>query len=71
MPTPHSLTLDGLSLSRDTLDELLRVDVNDWSEEDQAVGQFFRKFDSRLPAALREEHKALGERLSGSSVATR
>jgi phosphoenolpyruvate carboxykinase (GTP) len=71
VPSPHSLTLDGLSLSRDTLDELLRVDVNDWSEEDQAVGKFFQKFDGRLPAALREEHKALGERLSGSSVATR
>ncbi|HVB87503.1 MAG TPA: phosphoenolpyruvate carboxykinase (GTP) [Candidatus Dormibacteraeota bacterium] len=71
VPAPNSLTLDGLSISRGTIEELLRVDVNDWAEEDQAVGKFFEKFGSRLPAALREEHKALGERLSGSSVATR
>ncbi len=71
VPTPNSLTLDGLSISRTTLDELLQVDVNDWVEEDQAVGKFFERFGNRLPAALREEHKALGERLSGSSVATR
>jgi phosphoenolpyruvate carboxykinase (GTP) len=71
VPTPSSLTLDGLSISRTTVDELLDVDVNDWVQEDQAVGKFFEKFGSRLPAALREEHKALGERLSGSSVATR
>ncbi|MGA9884665.1 MAG: phosphoenolpyruvate carboxykinase (GTP) [Candidatus Acidiferrales bacterium] len=71
VPTPNSLTLDGLSISGGTIEDLLRVDVNDWAEEDQAVGKFFQKFGSRLPAALREEHKALGERLSGSSVATR
>ncbi len=71
VPAPNSLTLDGLSISRDTLDELLRVDAGDWAEEDQAVGKFFEKFGGRLPAALRDQHKALGERLSGSSVVTR
>ncbi|MDE3108548.1 MAG: phosphoenolpyruvate carboxykinase (GTP), partial [Acidobacteriota bacterium] len=71
VPTPRSLTLDGLAISHSTVDELLRVDVNDWVEEDKAVGQFFQKFGNRLPGALRDEHKALGERLSGSSVATR
>jgi phosphoenolpyruvate carboxykinase (GTP) len=71
VPTPNSLTLDGLSISRDTLGELLRVDGADWAAEDQAVGEFFQKFDGRLPAPLRNEHKALSERLSGSSVATR
>jgi phosphoenolpyruvate carboxykinase (GTP) len=71
VPAPNALALDGLSISRNTLDELLRVDSGDWAEEDQAVGKFFQKFGNRLPAALREEHRALGERLSGSSVATR
>jgi len=71
VPTPNSLTLDGLSISRDTLTELLAVNPSDWSEEEQAVGEFFKKFDGRLPNALRQEHAALGERLSGSSVATK
>ena len=69
--TPNSLSLDGLSISRDTLAELLAVNSSDWSEEEQAVGQFFQKFDGRLPAPLRQEHSALGGRLSSSSVATK
>src|SRR4029077_7914856 len=32
-PKPNSLTLDGLSLTREALDELLRVDPAAWAEE--------------------------------------
>jgi phosphoenolpyruvate carboxykinase (GTP) len=68
VPAPSSLTLDGLSISRDTLNELLKVDAGDWTEEEQAVGKFFEKFGDRLPATLCQEHKALAARLSGPSV---
>jgi phosphoenolpyruvate carboxykinase (GTP) len=68
VPTPESLLLDGLSISPDQLDELLRVERNDWVEEEQAIGQFFAKFGERLPEALREEHLALAERLTRSAV---
>jgi phosphoenolpyruvate carboxykinase (GTP) len=70
VPTPSSLTLDGLSISRDTLGELLRVDSGDWLTEDQAVGEFFAKFGSHLPAAIAEEQKALAGRLSRATVAS-
>jgi phosphoenolpyruvate carboxykinase (GTP) len=71
VPTPSSLTLDGLNVSRDTMKELLRVDSNDWVAEDQAVGEFFNKFGDRLPQALTEEQKALADRLSRSTVAAK
>ena len=71
VPTPSSLTLDGLNISRDTMKELLSVDSNDWIAEDQAVGEFFRKFGDRLPKALTEEQKALADRLSRSTVAAK
>jgi phosphoenolpyruvate carboxykinase (GTP) len=64
VPTPASLTLDGLSISRDTLNELLSVDSNDWLAEDQAVGDFFSKFGSHIPDAIAQEQKALASRLS-------
>jgi phosphoenolpyruvate carboxykinase (GTP) len=64
VPTPASLTLDGLSISRDTLNELLSVDSNDWLAEDQAVGEFFNKFGSHIPDAMAKEQKALASRLS-------
>jgi len=70
VPAPSSLTLDGLSISRDTLNELLKVDSADWSEEEQAIGQFFDKFGERLPPAICQEQKALASRLSRSAVAT-
>ena len=63
VPTPSSLTLDGLSISRGALNELLAVNPQDWAEEEKAVEQFFAKFSDRLPAALCQEQKALASRL--------
>jgi phosphoenolpyruvate carboxykinase (GTP) len=71
VPTASSLTLDGLNISRDMIKELLSVDSNDWIAEDQAVGEFFKKFGDRLPKALTEEHRALADRLSRSAVAAK
>jgi phosphoenolpyruvate carboxykinase (GTP) len=63
VPTPSSLMLDGLSISRGTLDELLSVNPSDWTEEERCVDEFFAKFGEDLPEAIRKEQKALAERL--------
>jgi phosphoenolpyruvate carboxykinase (GTP) len=70
VPAPNALMLDGLSISRETLGELLRVDADDWRAEDQGIAKFFDKFGDRLPAPIREEQQALAARLSRSTVAT-
>ena len=67
VPTPSSLTLDGLSISRDAMNELLAVNPNDWAEEEQAVDKFFAKFGDRLPSALCQEQKTLASRLGALS----
>ena len=69
VPTPGSMTLDGLNISRGAIDELLKVDPNDWAEELDATGKFFDKFGKRLPEEIRTEHDALAERLQRVSVA--
>jgi phosphoenolpyruvate carboxykinase (GTP) len=69
VPTPESITLDGLSPSREELEDALRVDREGWAEETRATGEFLAKFGDRLPAALRAEHEALAGRLQGASVA--
>jgi phosphoenolpyruvate carboxykinase (GTP) len=71
VPTPESLTLDGLSISRSALDELLRVDPADWLEESRATAEFFAKFGDRLPAPIRQEQEALVSRLQRSTVAVK
>jgi phosphoenolpyruvate carboxykinase (GTP) len=71
VPAPGSLDLDGLAISRETLNELLRVDPGDWAEEVAATGKFFEKFGNRLPDEIRTEHKALADRLQRSTVVTK
>jgi phosphoenolpyruvate carboxykinase (GTP) len=68
VPTPDSLDLDGLSIPRKNLDELLAVDPADWAQELTETGKFFEKFGDRLPDEIRAEHKALADRLQRSSV---
>jgi len=68
VPTPESLTLDGLQISPDSLDELLRVDPADWAEETRATADFLSKFGDRLPSAIRSEHDSLSSRLQRVSA---
>jgi phosphoenolpyruvate carboxykinase (GTP) len=71
VPTPGSLDLEGLSISRDSLDELLRVDPNDWAAELDATAKFFEKFGARLPEEIRAEHAGLAARLQRATVSSR
>jgi len=71
VPAPNSLTLDGLSLSKESVEQALQVDPSDWVREQQDTSNFFDKFGSRLPREIRDEHKALAERLERSPVAVK
>ena len=68
VPTPNAITLDGINVPRETMNELSRVEPADWAKEHSDVGDFFKKFGDRLPEEIREEHNRLGERLQGVSV---
>jgi phosphoenolpyruvate carboxykinase (GTP) len=69
VPTSNALTLDGLDVSRATMDELLSVDASQWSKEHADAGNFFQQFGNRLPAEIRDEHGHLSERLQRVAVA--
>ncbi len=69
VPAPGSLTLDGLNISRETLDELLHVDPIDWNSETESSGAFLAKFGDRLPPELREEHETLMQATQKAAVA--
>jgi len=64
VPTADSLDLTGLDLSREVVEELLAVDNNEWLQETESVGEFFRKFGDKLPHALGDELDALKRRLA-------
>jgi phosphoenolpyruvate carboxykinase (GTP) len=71
VPSRNALTLDGLQISPDAVEELLSVNPEDWEDDLADSKQFFDKFGSRLPQELREEHEKLSRRLSteGASLA--
>ena len=62
VPAKNGLTLDGLKISDEALNELLRVDPADWENELEDSKQFLMKFGPRLPREIREEHGKLAKR---------
>jgi phosphoenolpyruvate carboxykinase (GTP) len=69
VPGPGGLTLDGLKISPEAIEELLRVNPDDWQAELDDTRQFFDKFGTRLPREMREEHERLGRRLQRTVTA--
>jgi len=70
VPTPQSLTLDGLNIKSEALDELLDVNPAAWGDELTGISEFLAKFGDALPEELRAQQAALGKRLGHVSAAT-
>jgi phosphoenolpyruvate carboxykinase (GTP) len=62
VPARGALTLDGMQVSAEAMEELLRVNPADWEPELNATKDFFSKFGERLPRELLEEHARLSRR---------
>jgi phosphoenolpyruvate carboxykinase (GTP) len=62
VPAKNGLTLDGVKISNEALDELLSVNPADWEPEMEDTKQFFAKFGNRLPREIREEQEKLARR---------
>jgi phosphoenolpyruvate carboxykinase (GTP) len=63
VPTPGGLNTDGLAISADDLDELLKVDPAEWLPEIDPIREFYAKFGERLPDEVRAQLDALEQRL--------
>ncbi len=63
LPAPGALDLSGLDLAPEALDELLKVDLDDWRAELPLIGDHLDTFGDRLPHVLRDELARLEERL--------
>ncbi|MCR4316386.1 MAG: phosphoenolpyruvate carboxykinase (GTP) [Planctomycetes bacterium] len=63
VPKRGSIAENGLNVSAEKWDELLKVAAADWREELSGIDEFFAKFGDKLPAGIREERDALAKRL--------
>ncbi|MFF1633532.1 phosphoenolpyruvate carboxykinase (GTP) [Leifsonia sp. NPDC058248] len=59
LPIADELDLEGLDLSDDDVEALFRVDKDSWLAECDLTDEFFARFGSRVPAALRAELASL------------
>ena len=63
LPAPEALDLSGLNVAPGAMDELLKVNVEDWKAEVHLIRDHFETFGDRLPKGLWEELNGLDERL--------
>jgi len=64
VPKASSLSGEGLEISKSDVDQLVAVDREAWKNNLKSQGDFFDTFGDRLPAGIKEEHKALANRLN-------
>jgi phosphoenolpyruvate carboxykinase (GTP) len=64
VPTADALDVSGLDLTPDDLDEVLRVDAEEWKAEIPQVTEWFEKFGDKLPGVLWMELETLRIRLN-------
>lgn len=63
MPTKDALYLEGLDVSEANVQELLKVDKGEWTEEIESIKQHYTQFGDRMPQELKNQLNALEERI--------
>ena len=63
LPADGALDMNGLKLSDDAKQELLKVDEDGWMAELPLIHEHFAIFGAKLPKGLKEELAALEKRL--------
>jgi phosphoenolpyruvate carboxykinase (GTP) len=63
VPAPGAIDVSGLDLSKEDMDELLRVDTAEWRAEVPLIRTHFAQFGDRLPAELAQAVDTLEQRL--------
>jgi phosphoenolpyruvate carboxykinase (GTP) len=66
VPAPGAISTDGLEVAPEDMDELLRVDVDEWRREVPSIEEHYANLGERVPEGLRDELTALEKRLSAT-----
>jgi phosphoenolpyruvate carboxykinase (GTP) len=69
VPASDGFNMEGLDLPKGALDELLRVDRDEWAEEVPEIRAFYDRFGGRLPAELSDSLDKLAHRLGVTASA--
>jgi phosphoenolpyruvate carboxykinase (GTP) len=64
VPAPGAIDIDGSGVSKENMDELLRVDIDEWRAEVPLIREHYAQFGDRLPDELNRTVDTLEQRLS-------
>ncbi len=64
MPTIDAIDRTGLDVSDEAMEELLKVDRDEWLKEVASVKEYYAQFGDRLPEELARQLEALEKRLT-------
>ena len=62
-PKAEDINLEGLDVSKETVEGLLGVDKALWAEEAKGIREYYGKFDGKVPAELLRELDTLENNL--------
>lgn len=63
VPKPGSIYLEGIESVSENMEELLRVDKDEWLTETDLIATHYEMFGDKLPEELRKQFEELKERL--------
>lgn len=63
MPTPDAIDTTGLDISNSAMQELLKVDRDEWLREVASIREYYASFGNKLPKELAHQLDALEKRL--------
>ena len=63
LPKVDDININGLDLSKETIEELLTVDNDTWAKEAESIEEFYKKFGDKLPKELKNQLETLKNNL--------
>ena len=69
VPNAEDINIEGLDIAKETIADLLSVDVDSWKADVENIKAFYAEVGDHVPATMYEELAALEARLDGKTVA--
>jgi phosphoenolpyruvate carboxykinase (GTP) len=63
LPNADDIDTSGLDVKVETMDALLSVNVEQWKQEMDSIGEYLDSYGERLPKGLHDQHQRIVEEL--------
>ncbi len=67
LPHPGDIDTSGLDVVSETMDALLSVNVEQWKQEMDSIGEYLQSYGERLPDGLQNQHRQIVNDLQSAS----